>query len=50
MNYDLVVEVKQKNQDCKVAHLEVYDRFGTKSLTSGEVLKTKCATPPKKSN
>ena len=42
MNYDLVVEVTKPSGKCEVNHFQVWDHFGTLSLTDHDVLKEPC--------
>jgi len=42
MNYDLVVEVTKPSGKCEVNHFQVWNHFGTLSLTEHDVLKEPC--------
>lgn len=41
MNYDLTVEVSSENP-CRVDHYQVWDRFGTLTLTKSDTLLDRC--------
>lgn len=44
INYDMIVEVTDTQNECKVKHYEVYDRFGEKSLVLCEGVDSPCTS------
>eukprot|EP01039_Chlorochromonas_danica_P010972 gene10973-12203_t len=43
LNYDLTVEVSSENP-CRVDHYQVYDRFGSLTLTQSDTLLDSCGS------
>jgi hypothetical protein len=44
MNFDLILNVKNVDEShpCQTLHFTVYDRFGTKQITSQDIISGNC--------